>query len=74
VPHKLRNAVTVLMKSVGYGQGYRNPHEEAGHVASGERYLPDELEGRRFYEPSNQGLEIAIGEKLARLRNPKPQG
>ncbi len=34
----------------------------------GETYLPDQLVGRRFYEPTEQGLEKAIGERLARIR------
>jgi hypothetical protein len=68
VPKKLRNAVTGLMKAEGYGAGYRTAHDYAdGHVP-GEVYLPDALAGRRFYEPSNQGLEQRIGERLARLR------
>jgi len=68
VPTKLRNASTKLMKQMGYGQDYRYPHDEAGHHAEGETYLPDELEGARYYEPTDQGLEKAIGERLARLR------
>lgn len=68
VPTKLRNAATKLMKQMGYGQEYRYPHSEAGHHAEGETYLPDELEGARYYEPTDQGLEKAIGERLARLR------
>ncbi len=68
VPAKLRNARSSLMQNMGYGQGYRNPHREANHVAEGETYLPEDLVGRRYYEPSDQGLERAIGERLARLR------
>ncbi len=68
VPKKLRNAVTSLMKSEGYGQGYKYPPDFEGSVVPGEQYLPDELAGQRYYEPTNQGLEQAIGERLARLR------
>lgn len=67
VPLKLRNAPTQAMKSWGYGSGYRYPHDEGGHAA-GETYLPDALVGHRYYEPSNQGLEQKIRERLARLR------
>jgi putative ATPase len=70
VPMKLRNAVTGLMKKEGYGEGYRYAHDFAGHVAPGEVYLPDEIEGTRFYEPTEEGLEKAIKERLARLRKP----
>jgi putative ATPase len=69
VPMKLRNAVTGLMKESGYGEGYRYPPDFEGSVAPGETYLPDALEGSRFYEPTSQGLEQAIGERLARLRS-----
>ena len=67
VPMKLRNAPTKAMKAWGYGEGYRYPHDEGGH-AEGETYLPDELAGKRYYEPSDQGLEARIRERLERLR------
>ena len=67
VPKKLRNAVTRQMKEWGYGEGYRYPHDEGGY-AEGESYLPDKLEGRRFYRPTEQGLEARIRERLERLR------
>jgi putative ATPase len=69
VPKKLRNAVTKLMKEEGYGQGYQYPPNFEGSVVPGESYLPDALEGVRFYEPTQQGLEQAIAERLARLRS-----
>jgi len=72
VPIKLRNARTALMKSMGYGKDYRYPHDEENHYASGETYLPEELADDQYYEPSDQGLEKAIGEKLHRLRALKP--
>jgi putative ATPase len=68
VPKKLRNAVTPLMRDEGYGQDYKYPPDFAGSVVPGESYLPDALVGSRFYEPTQQGLEQAIGERLARLR------
>ena len=68
-PKKLRNAVTKLMKAEGYGDGYKYPPDFEGSVVPGESYLPEVLEGSRFYEPTQQGLEQAIGERLARLRN-----
>jgi len=68
-PKKLRNAVTKLMKDEGYGDGYRYPPDFENSVVPGESYLPEALEGARFYEPTQQGLEQAIGERLARLRN-----
>jgi putative ATPase len=68
-PKKLRNAVTRLMKEEGYGDGYKYPPDFENSVVPGESYLPEALEGSRFYEPTQQGLEQAIGERLARLRN-----
>ena len=69
VPLRLRNAPTRLMKELGYGKGYRYAHDERDAYASGERYLPDELPDRRYYRPAPRGLEIRIGEALARLRS-----
>ena len=67
VPMYLRNAPTKLMAELGYHEGYRYAHDEPGAFAAGEVYLPEGLEGRRWYKPNPRGLEIKIGEKLARL-------
>ncbi len=67
VPLRLRNAPTSLAKAQGHGQGYRYPHDLPGHFVP-ERYLPGELSGRRYYEPSQSGREREIGERLARWR------
>jgi putative ATPase len=72
VPLRLRNAPTRLMKNLGYGRGYRYAHDEPDAFAAGERYLPDELPDRRYYRPVPRGLEIKIGEALARLRTRAP--
>ncbi|MGH8218625.1 MAG: replication-associated recombination protein A [Steroidobacteraceae bacterium] len=69
VPLRLRNAPTRLMKELGYGKDYRYAHDEPDAYAAGERYLPDELPDRRYYRPAPRGLEIRIGEALARLRS-----
>ena len=55
VPLHLRNAVTGLMRSEGYGEGYRYAHDEAGGVAKDMDCLPPSLKGTRFYEPSGRG-------------------
>jgi putative ATPase len=68
VPLSLRNAVTPLMREERYGEGYQYPHDYEQSFAAGAIYLPDELAGQRFYEPSDQGLEKSIAERLARLR------
>ena len=71
VPLRLRNAPTRLMENLGYGRGYRYAHDEPGGYAAGERYLPDGLPDRRYYRPVPRGLEMKIGEALAKLRNLK---
>jgi putative ATPase len=68
VPLQLRNAPTRLMKNLGYGRDYRYAHDEPDAFAAGERYLPETLPDRRYYRPVARGLEIKIGEALARLR------
>lgn len=68
VPMHIRNAPTRLMKDLGYGQGYRYDHDEAGAVAAGQQFLPDRLLGTELYAPVPRGLEIKIGERLAQLR------
>jgi len=72
VPLRLRNAPTRLMKNLGYGRGYRYAHDEPDAFAAGERYLPDEMPDRRYYRPVSRGLEVKIGEALARLRARTP--
>jgi putative ATPase len=72
VPLRLRNAPTRLMKDFGYGRGYRYAHDEPDAFAAGERYLPDGLPDRRYYRPVPRGLEVKIGEALARLRSQAP--
>ncbi len=68
VPLHLRNAPTKLMKAEGYAEGYRYPHDFPGHVVS-QQYLPDELAGRRYYDPGDEGYERDIGRRLAVWRN-----
>jgi putative ATPase len=72
VPFHLRNAVTGLMKSEGYGKGYQYAHSNA-HGRIQQTHLPGELIGRRFYQPKDVGLERQIKEKLDQL-NPGFEG
>jgi putative ATPase len=67
VPLKLRNAPTPMMKAMGYSGGYRYPHNFTGNYVP-EEYLPDALRGERFYEPSGNGEEADIRERLERWR------
>jgi putative ATPase len=67
VPIHLRNAPTGLMKELGYGKGYRYAHDfEEGVVA--QQNLPENLAGRRYYEPNNRGFERELAERLQRIR------
>ncbi len=68
VPAHLRNAPTDLMKEIGNGEGYRYAHDEPEAYAAGERYFPDELGERSYYQPRDAGLERKIGQRLAKLR------
>ena len=72
VPLHLRNAPTGLMRSLGYGKAYQYPHEAPEHFVV-EQYLPDELRGRRWYEPTTQGDEQAIRDRLAAWRAAPPK-
>ena len=65
VPLALRNAVTPLMSATGYGKGYKYAHSLPGHFSPDMTYLPDGLAGQRFYEPSNQGFEKEIAQRIA---------
>ena len=61
VPLHLRNAPTKLMKQMGYHDGYKYAHDYAGNTALGgfaeQEYLPQGLEGTKFYEPGNTPRE-----------------
>ena len=67
VPLHLRNAVTGLLKAEGYGQGYKYAHDYDGGVVA-QQNLPGNLEGRRYYEPTDRGMEAELGERLRRIR------
>ena len=63
VPLHLRNPVTPLMKEMGYGKGYKYAHDYPGHFAE-QQNLPDSLQGKRYYTPSDQGYEKTIIDRL----------
>jgi putative ATPase len=63
VPLHLRNAPTGLMKSQGYGKGYKYAHDFPGHFVE-QQFLPDELKDRIYYEPTDEGREARIREHL----------
>lgn len=63
VPLHLRNPVTPLMKEMGYGKGYKYAHDYPGHFVK-QQHLPDSLQGKRYYTPSDQGYEKTIIDRL----------
>ncbi|QTA82905.1 AAA family ATPase [Desulfonema limicola] len=70
VPFHIRNAPTKLMKDTGYGKGYKYAHDyKDGYVP--QEYMPEELKGRYFYFPQDQGYENTIRQRLETWRNIK---
>jgi putative ATPase len=65
VPLHLRTAANPRLKHHGIGVGYRYPHDFEGADVE-QRYLPEELDGRRYYLPTDQGYESTITERMAR--------
>ncbi|MCZ4066680.1 replication-associated recombination protein A [Microbacterium sp. H37-C3] len=67
VPKHLRDAHYAGAKRLGHGKGYVYPHDLEVGVAT-QQYLPDELRGKRYYEPTNRGVEREIGARVEKLR------
>jgi putative ATPase len=67
VPLHLRNAPTALMKGLGYAKGYQYAHDVEGKVAD-MQCLPDNLRGRVYYQPSSEGIEKRIRERLEEIQ------
>ena len=63
VPLHLRNPATGLMKRMGYGEDYKYSHSYEGHFTPQE-YLPPSLRGHRYYEPSQEGHEKELAERI----------
>ena len=76
VPAHLRDAHYPGAKTYGHGQGYLYAHD-AEHGVAHQQYLPDELAGARYYEPTDHGNEAALTERLKvleELLGRAPQG
>jgi putative ATPase len=72
VPLHLRNAPTGLMKGLGYGHGYQYAHDLESKVAD-MQCLPDNLRDRSYYQPTNEGIEKRIRERLAEIKKRREQ-
>ncbi len=70
VPLHIRNAVTGLMKNIGYGQGYKYAHNFDDKVTD-MTCLPDNLAGRVYYKPTDQGFEQRLRQRLDEIRKIK---
>jgi len=66
VPLHLRNAATGLMKNIGYGDGYKYAHDFEEKVTE-MQCLPDNLAGRSYYKPTDQGFEARIRARMAEI-------
>jgi putative ATPase len=71
VPLHLRNAPTPLLQALGYGRDYKYPHDYPERYVD-ETYLPENLRGRVYYEPVDDGYERVIRRRLARWRRHQP--
>jgi putative ATPase len=71
-PLHVRNAVTSLMKQVGYGKGYQYAHDLETKVADMD-CLPDNLRGRTYYHPTTQGKEKLLGQRLEEIHRLREQ-
>ena len=70
VPLHIRNAPTSLMRDLGYGKEYKYPHDYPDHFIE-EEYLPENLKGRIYYHPTEQGFEREIKKRLEYWRREK---
>jgi putative ATPase len=70
VPMQLRNASTSAMKEWGYGEGYQHAHQFDDAITDME-CLPESLKGRRYYHPTERGIEKRIAERLRELLRDK---
>ena len=68
VPLHLRNAPTKLMKELDYAKGYKYAHDEPDKIAADMDCLPPSLLGRRYFEPTQEGREKQLAQRLEELR------
>lgn len=67
VPIHLRNAPTRFMKDAGFGKGYKYAHDFEGGIV-GQQNLPDNINGRQYYVPTDRGFERDLSRRIERIR------
>jgi putative ATPase len=68
VPKHLKDSHYSGAEKLGNGEGYKYPHSYPGHYVP-QQYLPDMLKGKSYYEPTENGYEKKIGERIRKLKN-----
>lgn len=68
VPNHLRDGSVWASRQTGAGEGYKYAHNYPGHIVA-QQYLPDDLDGTRYYEPTENGYEAQITSRVARHRS-----
>lgn len=68
VPIHLRNAPTQFMKNEGFGKGYKYAHDFEGGII-GQINVPENIQGRSYYQPTDRGLEHELGNRMKRIRD-----
>lgn len=66
VPLQIRNGVTSLMQELHYGEGYEYAHDTEEKLTR-MKCLPESLQGRKYYEPTQEGQEAAVKKKLEEI-------
>lgn len=72
VPLHIRNGVTELMQNLHYGEGYQYAHDVENKITD-MQCLPDSLIGKCYYEPTMQGLEMQVSERLSEIKQMKEE-
>jgi len=70
VPMHIRNAPTKLMKEVGYGKGYKYPHNFENAIVN-QSYLPEKLKSKKYYFPTGRGYEKILKERILKINEYK---
>lgn len=70
-PLSILNPATKIMKEMGYGKGYKYPHDYENGIIKGFQYLPDAIKNKRYYHPKPIGYEKILLERLKKIKESK---